>query len=90
MQVRWRAKQQRLHMAARLGRDVTQDEVSQATGITVSRISDIENNKTNGVQFETLVRLAKFYGLRSIGELLEFDGVEDTSVGNIMPVPVVA
>lgn len=87
MRVRWKAKQLRLQMAARLGRDVTQEEVSQATGITVSRISDIENNKTHGVQFDTLARLAKFYGLRDVGELLEFEGNGDAMMGNTMPIP---
>ncbi len=90
MRVRWRAKQLRLEKAARLGRDVTQEEVSQATGITVSRISDIENNKTQGVQFETLARLAQFYGLRSVAGLLEFEGIEDTIEGNPTPVSVAA
>lgn len=90
MRVRWKAKQLRLQMAARLGRDVTQEEVSQATGLTVSRLSDIENNKTQGVQFDTLGRLAAFYGLRSVADLLDFDGNDDTMAGNMMPVSVAA
>jgi DNA-binding Xre family transcriptional regulator len=90
MQIRWKAKQLRLQRAARLGRDVTQDEVSQATGITVSRLSDIENNKTQGVQFDTLARLARFYELRSVADLLDFEGNGDTMKGNTMPASVAA
>ncbi|NJM06014.1 helix-turn-helix transcriptional regulator [Candidatus Gracilibacteria bacterium] len=72
MHVRWKAKQLRLNRAAKLGRDVTQDEVAKATGLAISRLSDIENNKAEGVRFDTLTRLAKFYGVKQIGELLEF------------------
>ena len=72
MQVLWKAKQLRLQQAAKLGRDVTQEEVSQATGLAVSRISAIENNKTKGVEFDTLIRLAQFYQLHSVADLIEF------------------
>jgi transcriptional regulator with XRE-family HTH domain len=72
----WKAKQLRLDLAAKLGRDVTQEEVSQATGLAVSRISAIENNKTKGVEFDTLIRLAQFYELLSVAELIEFQNGE--------------
>jgi DNA-binding Xre family transcriptional regulator len=37
----------------------------------------IENNKAEGVRFDTLTRLAKFYGVKRLGELLEFDLTEE-------------
>jgi transcriptional regulator with XRE-family HTH domain len=73
-------------MAARLERDVTQEEVSRATGISVGRISIIENGKARGVEFDTLEKLARFYGVRNVGELLELaipdEGKEEKSEGN--------
>jgi transcriptional regulator with XRE-family HTH domain len=94
MRVQWRAKQLRLLMAARLGRDVTQDEVSKATGISVSRISVIENGKARGVEFDTLEKLARFYGVSDVGELLQLAKSEDNGgeelSGNQEPARVAA
>lgn len=71
--VRWKAKQLRLALAAELGRDVTQEEVSNSTGIAVSTLSAIENNRAKGVEFETLVKLANFYRVKEVGDLLVFE-----------------
>ena len=73
--VRWKVKQRRLELAAKLGRDVTLQEVSNATGITVSRLSTIENNKSKGVEFGTLERLAEFYQLTNIADLLAIEDI---------------
>lgn len=78
MRVQWRAKQLRLSLAARLGRDVTQEEVSQATGISTSRLSVIENGKVRGVEFDTLEKLARFYQVRDVGELLQLITGDET------------
>lgn len=72
LNVRWRAKQLRLERAARLGRDVTLEEVSQSTGIAISTLSNIENNRVGRVDFSTLARLGRFYGVGSVSDLLEF------------------
>jgi DNA-binding Xre family transcriptional regulator len=69
--VRWKAKLLRLQRAAQLGRDVTLEEVSRTTGIGMTTLSNIENNKVRGVEFSTLERLADFYGVASICDLLE-------------------
>lgn len=71
--VQWRIKQLRREMAARLGRDVQLSEVYQKTGIAVPTLSNIENNKTKGVEFQTLEKLAEFYDVEGIGELLSID-----------------
>ncbi len=68
--VRWTAKQLRLQLAAELGREVDLEEVARATGIGVAQLSRIENNKHRGVRFETLEKLAEFYKLSSVGQLL--------------------
>lgn len=70
--IRWRAKQLRLQHAAKLGRDVQQGEVAQAIGMSITALSNIENNKMKGVEFSTLERLAQFYGVDSVCDLLEF------------------
>ena len=71
--VRWRAKQLRREMAAKLGRDVKLEEVAQKTGISLSTLSYIENNKGKGVEFNTLERLAEFYQVGSVGDLLAME-----------------
>lgn len=71
--VRWRVKQLRRETAARLGRDVKLEEVSQQTGIGIATLSNIENNKTKGVEFATLSKLAEFYGVTSPDDLLVFE-----------------
>lgn len=74
--VRWGVKQLRLKRAADLGRDVTLEEVSQSTGIGLSTLSQIENNKVRGVRFETLERLAEYYGLSNSAQLLLMEDEE--------------
>ncbi len=71
LNVRWRVKQLRLERAAKLGRDVTLEEVSHNTGIALSTLSNIENNRVVRVDFTTLTRLAKFYEVTSICDVLE-------------------
>ncbi len=73
--VHWRAKQLRLQRAARLGRNVTLEEVCQSTGIGMATLSNIENNKVRGVEFGTLERLAAFYDVGSICDLLELSEI---------------
>jgi transcriptional regulator with XRE-family HTH domain len=75
--VRWRAKQRRLELAAKLGRDVTLEEVSKQTGIAISTLSNIENNRMKGVEFNTLERLATFYQVGCLDGLLGLDNVEE-------------
>ena len=65
-----RAKQLRLDMAARLGREVTLKEVYESTGIAISTLSRIENNQAKGIEFATLARLAEFYSVNDAGVLL--------------------
>ena len=72
MQVKWKVRQLRLELSARLGRSVKQDKVCQKTGLSPSRLSVIESDKTQGVEFDILIRLAKFYHVQRIGDLLEF------------------
>ena len=71
--IRWGAKQLRLDRSAHLGREVTLEEVSAQTGIGVSTLSRIENNKVRGVLFETLEKLAEFYGVDSVALLLPME-----------------
>lgn len=74
--IRWKARQLRLRRAADLGRVLTMEEVSQATGIGMTTLNNIENNKVRGVEFNTLERLATFYGVGSVCDLLDFGAVE--------------
>jgi hypothetical protein len=42
-------------------------------------VSEIEAGAAEGVRFDTLVRLAEYFGVKSITELLEFEE-EDSAV----------
>ncbi len=84
--VRWRARQLRLQLSAKLGHEVQQQEVANATGMSISTLSNIENNRVTRVDFATLERLAAFYGVGSICELLELS--EEKPVEKPAPGPV--
>jgi putative transcriptional regulator len=67
-----KALQARLSYQARVGRKVSLQEVSDATGITKAALSRIERGETERVDFDTLSKLCVFYGV-GVGDLLEFD-----------------
>ena len=69
--VRSRAKQARLDLAAKQGRTLSLQEVSRVTGIAVSTLRRIEENKAEGVDFSTLTRLAEFYQVTTIDDLFQ-------------------
>ena len=71
--IRSKVKQLRLNRAARLGREVTLKEVYEATGIAMSTLSKIENNQIQGIEFNTLVKLANFYEVHDINELIALE-----------------
>ena len=66
-----RVRQARLDMAAQAGRTVSIREVSRETGIAVSTLRRLEDNKAEGVDFATLTRLAEFYGASRIDDLFQ-------------------
>jgi DNA-binding Xre family transcriptional regulator len=70
-----RIKQLRLDRAARLGRTISIREVSRETGVAVSTLRRMENNEAEGVDFATLVKLAEYYEVSSIGDLLSIEDV---------------
>lgn len=67
-----KARKLRLDYAAKLSRPVTAKEVADAIGIHENTLNKIENGKTDGIKFETLAALCRFYGV-GVGELLEYD-----------------
>ena len=73
--VRTKLRQLRLDRAARLGHEVTMKEVCDATGIALSTLSRIENNVVQSMEFGTLVKLADFYEVKDIGELLSLEEI---------------
>jgi hypothetical protein len=38
-------------------------------------VSRIENNKAKGIEFDTLVKLADFYGVEDIGQMLSLEEI---------------
>jgi DNA-binding Xre family transcriptional regulator len=69
--VRWKAKELRHKRSIKIGRDVTLEEVSQSTGIGMTTLSNLENNKVEGTDFSTVERLAAFYEVENLCDLLE-------------------
>ena len=66
-----RVKQLRLETAARLGRTVSIREVSRETGIAVSTLRRLEGGRVEGVDFDTVTRLAEFYGVSRLDDLFQ-------------------
>ena len=53
-----------------LGRRLTQREVAAATGIDRTTLIRIENGETNGIAFDTLVALCRYYDV-DVGTILQ-------------------
>jgi len=83
-----RARQLRLDYQAKLGRNVTIEEVAAATGIARPTISRLELNQTERIDFETIKKLCRFYGVE-VGDLLTIEE-EETPVNKRMPALAVA
>ena len=73
--VRTKLRQLRLNRAAHLGREVTLQEVHNATGIAISTLSDLEQGRVKGMKFDTIVRLADFYAVDNIGDMLSLEEI---------------
>ena len=67
-----RARNLRLDLAARLGRPVSVEEVAEGAGIARTALTRIELNQTERIDFDTITRLCKFYGV-GIGDLLTLE-----------------
>lgn len=52
-------------------RNERQDEISEVTGISKATLSNIANNKTAGIQYENLDKLALYFGI-PVSELFEY------------------
>jgi DNA-binding Xre family transcriptional regulator len=58
--------------AAKLGRRVSIQEVSDQIGIKVNRLSQYELGRVEEIKVEELVKLCEFYGV-TIDQVLEYD-----------------
>jgi putative transcriptional regulator len=67
-----KARKLRLDYQSKIGRSVTAKEVADAIGIHENTLNKIENGKTDGIKFDTLAALCRYYGV-GVGELLEYD-----------------
>lgn len=66
----------KIHLSRILGeKRITQKELSRMTKIRVNTISEIYNEKTDGIKFSTLEKICKALDIK-IGDLLEI--VEDS------------
>lgn len=61
----------KIHLSRILGeKRITQKELSRMTKIRVNTISEIYNEKTDGIKFSTLEKICKALDIK-IGDLLE-------------------
>ncbi len=79
-----RARQVRLNYQAKIGREVTIQEVAEKTGLDRKAIARLESNRTERYDADVLRKLCAFYGV-GIGDLLEFKEEDRRK-----PVPVIA
>jgi DNA-binding Xre family transcriptional regulator len=78
-----KARQLRLNLGAQRGAAVTLQEVADAAKIERSALNRIELGKTQGIDFETLVKLCAFYGV-GVGDILEYDpNIQTTGHGAV-------
>ena len=68
--VKFRFRQLRRELSAREERDVTLQEVHDATGIAMSTLSRLERGNSKAIDLEILDKLATFYNLSSAADLL--------------------
>lgn len=73
-----RVRQLRLDYAQKVGRPVEQQEVAEAVGVHKNTLSNIEQGKIRGIEFDTLIKLCGFYSQVlerpvGVGDILEFD-----------------
>ncbi len=76
-----RARQVRLNHQAKLGREVTIQEVADKTGLDRKAIARLENNRTERYDADVLAKLCAFYGV-NVSELLDYTN-ENRRVPNL-------
>lgn len=64
--------QLRFAQQAKLGRQVTVQEVADAIGISRERLTQIELGRMREIDTETLAKLCRFYGV-GVGDILEYE-----------------
>lgn len=59
-------------------RGLNQKQVAEATGLSPATIGKIYNNQFNRIDNHTVTALCKYFGLKSISELIEVKLEEET------------
>ena len=67
-----KARQLRLRKQLDENRPISVQEVANATGIERAALNRIELGQTTRIDFDTLMRLCKYYGV-GVGDILEYD-----------------
>lgn len=81
-----KARQVRLAYQAKVGHSVSVQEVADAVGIDRKRLTQIELNRMERIDTETLTKLCQFYGV-GVGDILEY--VEDDAEKKSAPGPMI-
>lgn len=79
-----RARQARLNYAARIGRTVSVEEAAQKLGIDRKRLTQIELDRWDSIDRETVVKMVELYGAESLTDLfdIDLDGIQMTGYAN--------
>lgn len=72
MRIVSKVRQLRFAQQAKLGRQVTVQEVADAIGISRERLTQIELGRMREIDTETLAKLCRFYGV-GVGDILEYE-----------------
>jgi putative transcriptional regulator len=67
-----KARRLRLERQLKENRNITLQEVADATGIERAALNRIELGQTTRIDFDTLEKLCAFYGV-GVGDVLEYD-----------------
>lgn len=68
-----KARQARLDYSARIGRTVTVEEAARELGIDRKRLTQIELNRWDSIDRETMLKMAKLYGVKQMSDLFDLD-----------------
>jgi DNA-binding Xre family transcriptional regulator len=79
-----KARQTRLSHAAKLGRNVTVEEVAEATGVDRGALTRLETGKTERFDGPMIAKLCAYYGV-GVGDILVYvEGDEKNEAPGLM------
>lgn len=68
-----KVRQARLDYSARIGRVVTVEEAARELGMDRKRLTQIELDRWDSIDRETMAKMANLYGVKKLSDLFDLD-----------------